>query len=162
MPDSNEDYVIRSGGAGDAAVIARHRASMFLDMGSVSPEESELLREASEPWFFRLLTNGDYLAWLIEHRGVIVAGGGIFVSEAGPAPGRYRLGRLGHVANVYTEPAHRRRGLARRLMETMLHWCANNGIDFVTLGASEEGKPLYESLGFKPASSMMLTLSGNG
>jgi len=161
MPDSNEDYVIRSAGVGDAQVIARQRASMFRDMGSVSPEESELLRKASEPWFSDLLTGGDYLAWLVEHDGAVVAGGGIFVQEGGPAPGRYRMGRLGHIANVYTEPAHRRRGLARRLMETMLNWCASNGIDHVTLGASDEGKPLYESLGFKPTSNMMLTLSGS-
>jgi GNAT superfamily N-acetyltransferase len=160
MADPDSVYVIRPAGVGDAQVIARHRASMFRDMGSVSPEESELLRIASEPWFSNLLTDGDYLAWLVEHDGAVVAGGGIFVQEGGPAPGRYRMGRLGHIANVYTEPAHRRRGLARRLMETMLNWCASNGIDHVTLGASDEGKPLYESLGFKPISHMMLTLSG--
>jgi GNAT superfamily N-acetyltransferase len=157
MPDSNEDYVIRSAVADDAAILARHRASMFRDMGSVSPEESELLRKASEPWFSGLLTNGDYLAWLVEHRGVVVAGGGIFVRASGPAPGIYRLSRLGHIANVYTEPAYRRRGLARRLMETMLHWCASNGTDQVTLGASDEGRPLYESLGFQPTSDMRLS-----
>jgi len=160
MADPDNDYVIRCAGVGDAQVIARQRASMFRDMGSVSQEESELLRKASEPWFSNLLTNGDYLAWLVEHRGVVVAGGGIFVQEGGPGPGRYRMGRLGHIANVYTEPAHRRRGLARRLMETMLNWCASNGIDHVTLGASDEGKPLYESLGFKPTSHTMLTLGG--
>jgi GNAT superfamily N-acetyltransferase len=157
MPESNEDYVIRTAGAGDARVIAQQRASMFRDMGSVSPEESELLREASEPWFSNLLTNGEYLAWLVEHKGVVVAGGGIFVRESGPAPGIYRLSRLAHIANVYTEPAHRRRGLARRLMKTMLNWCSSNGIDQVTLGASDEGRPLYESLGFKPTSEMKLS-----
>jgi GNAT superfamily N-acetyltransferase len=158
MSNSNEDYVIRSAGSDDAAIIARQRASMFRDMGSVSPQESELLRIASETWIFDLLANGEYLGWLVEHRGVAVAGGGIFVRESGPVPGCYRLGRWGHIVNVYTEQAHRRRGLARRLMETMLRWCVFNGIDQITLAASDEGKPLYESLGFKPTSDMKLTL----
>ena len=147
MPDSNEDYVIRPAGVGDAQLIARQRACMFRDIGVVSPEETELLRKACEPWLSDLLTSGDYLGWFVEHRGVVVAGGGMFLQEAGPGPGRFPMGRLGHVANVYTEPAHRRRGLARRLMETMLNWCASNGIDFVTLGASDEGKPLYSAVG---------------
>jgi GNAT superfamily N-acetyltransferase len=160
MSDSNEEYIIRVAGVGDAQVIAKQRASMFRDMGSVPPDESELLRKACEPWFSNLLTDEQYVAWLVEYDGAVVAGGGMFVLEAGPAPGRYRTGRWGHIANVYTEPAHRRRGLARRLMETMLHWCTSNGIDFVTLGASDEGMPLYESLGFKPTSQMMLSLGG--
>jgi GNAT superfamily N-acetyltransferase len=157
MPDSNEGYVIRKAGTGDAAIIARHRASMFRDMGSVSAQDSELLRKASEPWLSDLLANGQYLAWLVEHRGTVVAGGGVFVRETGPVPGCYRMGWLAHVANIYTEPTHRRRGLARRLMETILSWCASQGIDQVTLGASDEGRPLYESLGFQPTSEMKLS-----
>jgi len=42
-------------------------------------------------------------------------------------------------------------------METILDWCASQGIDHVTLAASDEGKPLYESLGFKPTSEMKLS-----
>jgi GNAT superfamily N-acetyltransferase len=42
-------------------------------------------------------------------------------------------------------------GLARKLMETMLEWCASHEIDQVTLAPSDEGRPLYRALGFKPA-----------
>lgn len=130
---------------------------MFRDMGNVSPEEAELLRKASEPWLFELLTSGEYLGWLVEHEGTAVSGGGIFVRTLGPVPGCYGVGRWGHIANIYTEPAHRRRGLARRLMDTILDWCAAHDIDHVTLAASEEGRALYESFGFKPASEMKLS-----
>lgn len=41
-------------------------------------------------------------------------------------------------------------------MLTVLDWCAKQGIDPVTLAASQDGKPLYEDLGFEPASEMKL------
>ena len=61
MPGSNDEYLIHPAGAHDAKVIALQRASMFRDMGSVSADESELLRRASEPWLSGQLTNGDYI-----------------------------------------------------------------------------------------------------
>jgi len=129
-------------------------------MGRVSEGDSELLRRASEPWLSGLLANGDYIGWLVEHGKAVVAGGGIFVRESGPIPGCYRVGKWGHIANLYTEPGHRRRGLARRLMNTILDWCAVHGMDHVTLSASDEGRPLYESLGFQPTSEMSLSKGG--
>jgi GNAT superfamily N-acetyltransferase len=50
--------------------------------------------------------------------------------------------------NVYTEPAHRRRGLARRLMHEMLGWCRARRVARVVLHASDDGAALYASLGF--------------
>lgn len=49
---------------------------------------------------------------------------------------------------MYTEPSHRRRGLARKIMTAMLDWCLVQGIKRITLHASDEGRPLYEKLGF--------------
>jgi GNAT superfamily N-acetyltransferase len=156
MAAANDPYVIRPAATYDAPLIARHRASMFQDMGSVSAEESELLRKAAEPWLFSLLSRGEYIGWLVEQTGTVVAGGGILIRESGPVPGCYRTGRWGHIVNVYTEPEHRRRGLARSLMNTMLEWCRSQSMDHVTLTASDEGRPLYESLGFAPGSEMQL------
>jgi GNAT superfamily N-acetyltransferase len=66
-------------------------------------------------------------------------------------------GRWGHIASLYTEPSHRRRGLARRLMRTILDWCMVHQVDHVTLSASDEGRPLYESLSFSTTSEMSLS-----
>ena len=59
--------------------------------------------------------------------GEIVAGGGITILPWPPGP-RYRGDRLAFVYNVYTEPAHRRRGLARMVMEAIHAWCRDAGI----------------------------------
>jgi GNAT superfamily N-acetyltransferase len=156
MPDLN-NYTIRMANPGDAGAIAQHRASMFLDMGHISSAEYESLRQASEQWIVGPLTNQQYVGWLMEDGSRIIAGGGILIRDQFPAPGCYKTGQWAHIMNVYTSPEYRRRGLARRILQTMLSWCAAEGMDQITLAASEEGRPLYESLGFKQTAEMKYT-----
>ena len=60
--------------------------------------------------------------------------------------------------NMYTEPEHRRQGLARRLMEAMIDWTRREGYAALFLHASEAGRPLYKELGFEPTNEMHLRL----
>jgi GNAT superfamily N-acetyltransferase len=62
------------------------------------------------------------------------------------------------ILNVYTDPAYRRRGIARALMETMIDWCRRERFARVTLHASDDGRHLYESLGFEASNEMRLKL----
>ena len=143
-----DGYFLRPVTPGDENTIAFQRASMFRDMALISNEEAEELARASEAWISRLLQSGEYLGWFVLWENNIVAGGGIQLREMGPVPGCFRVGRWGHIANVYTDPAHRRRGVARLLMNTILDWADLNSVDHLTLAASEDGRRLYESLGF--------------
>jgi len=43
-------------------------------------------------------------------------------------------------------------------METMISWCKQQGLARLTLHASEDGRRLYESLGFEPSNEMQLNL----
>jgi len=147
-------YVLRSAMPGDETTIACQRASMFRDMGLISDKEAEELAKASEPWISRLLHDGEYFGWFVLWESNVVAGGGIRLQEMGPVPGCLRVGRWGHIANVYTEPAHRRRGLARFLMDAILEWADLNHVDHLTLSASQDARILYESLGFASTSDM--------
>lgn len=140
--------------AGDFEVVARHRADMFRDMGQVSGQAYERLLAASKPWIAGLLAEVSYAGLLVEHDGVIVAGGGIWLRETGPVPSCTRVGKWAHLVNVYVEREHRRRGLARWVVTELIGWCRANGMDHVTLAASDEGRPLYESLGFVPTVDM--------
>jgi GNAT superfamily N-acetyltransferase len=55
---------------------------------------------------------------------------------------------LGWVGMVLTRPEHRRQGLAKRLMEDAIENAKRGGIRTMKLDATDEGRPLYESLGF--------------
>ena len=113
---------------------------------------------SSRPLFARALGEGSYRGWLAQdHDGRVVAGGGIILlpyhsSPRDPSPQR------AWIVNMYTEPEHRRQGLARRLMDEMIGWCRGRRMTTVYLHASEEGRALYESLGFTPTNEMRLHL----
>jgi len=65
----------------------------------------------------------------------------------------------GYVLNVYVEPAHRKRGLARAVIEAALDACRARRIRIVSLHASESGRSLYARLGFEPTTEMRLELT---
>jgi ribosomal protein S18 acetylase RimI-like enzyme len=62
------------------------------------------------------------------------------------------------VYNVYVAPEHRRKGLARRLMDEVIDHCRAENIRTVWLHASDEGRSLYEKMGFVPTNEMKLVL----
>jgi GNAT superfamily N-acetyltransferase len=57
--------------------------------------------------------------------------------------------RLAWVGMVLTHPQFRRRGLARQLIACALERARSLGIQTVKLDATEKGRPLYESFGFR-------------
>lgn len=153
----SEQYTIRRATAAEAERVVAHRRSMFFDMGYRDPWLEEMT-VVFRPWLLRKMESGDYLEWFATGAdGAVVAGAGLWLMEWMPhrAGGR---GRRGNVLNVYTERGHRRRGLARRLMETVVGWCRAEGVEVVILHASDEGRPLYESMGFKATNEMRIDL----
>ncbi|HKP93863.1 MAG TPA: GNAT family N-acetyltransferase [Chthoniobacterales bacterium] len=157
------EFLIRRARLEDAAVIARHRAGMFHDMGEISGELLPDFVAASQAWTERALASGEYLGWLAAPKkdpGVVVAGAGVQLRQVPPHPcppsrnGSFAKGRHAIVLNVFTEPAWRRRGAALRLMEEIVHWAREEKLDRLVLHASADGRALYERMGFIPTNEM--------
>ena len=151
-------YTLRPATLADADTLVQQRLAMFTDMGS--EYDAVALDAAFRAWLAQLMPSGAYRAWLVEtDTGEVVAGAGITVVPWPPGP-RYPGERLAFVYNVYTEPAHRRRGLGRVMMDAIHTWCRANGVRSVALNASRDGQRLYEAMGYieSPAPMMFLTL----
>jgi GNAT superfamily N-acetyltransferase len=152
-------YTIRRATLSDAAVIAHHRVSMFRDMGEVPTQvlAAELL-EASQAELAAQLRDGSYVGWLaVGAHDEVLAGAGVHIKPTLPRithEGRVATGPLPLAVNVYTEPGSRRRGIARALMQAMMEWARAEGFDRLLLHASDNGRPLYRSLGFAPTNEM--------
>ncbi|WP_321475447.1 GNAT family N-acetyltransferase [uncultured Paludibaculum sp.] len=151
-------YTIRPVDSGELELVLLHRMEMFRDMGYDSEAELARIRGLSEPFFAAALNNGTYVAWVAEdEQSEPVAGTGVLLLPYQPGPNDTRAQRA-FIINVYTHPEHRRQGLARRLMTTAVDWCREAGFGIVSLHASTEGRPLYESLGFQATNEMRLSL----
>lgn len=154
------DIRIRTATLDDAEAIAGHRRGMFFDMGHRNEQDLDAMINAFRPWLREKMASGEYLAWMATGGdGTIVAGLGLWLMDWPPhmiGPGSPR----GNILNVYTAPSFRRQGIARRLMEAALDWCRANGIRAVILHASDDGRALYESLGFERTNEMRLMFGG--
>lgn len=57
--------------------------------------------------------------------------------------------------NVYVREGYRRKGAAREMVQTLIEDARARGASCVSLDATECGRPLYESLGFKQSGEHM-------
>ena len=65
-------------------------------------------------------------------------------------------GLSGWVQSVVVEPQWRNRGIARQLMQHLLRWFANRGVDHVVLQSTESAGTLYQALGFTVSDERLL------
>ena len=150
----------------DVPTIARHRAQMFSDMGSLPADLYQPLMQEAATYLEGAVARGEYVGWFacpVGSPGEVVAGAGVQLRRTLPhsieANGRRRLvqGRQGIVLNVFTEKAWRRRGVAELLMKTVLEWARAERLDTLVLHAAPEGRHLYEKLGFRQTNEMRYT-----
>lgn len=65
-------------------------------------------------------------------------------------------GKRAHLMNVYTEKDYRRRGIARQLVNMLIEDVRAHDVTEISLDATESGRPLYESIGFKASEECMV------
>jgi GNAT superfamily N-acetyltransferase len=158
----SDTFQIRRATAQDADVIAWHRARMFQDMGDVSGDAFEILRAKARRRLEQWLDSGNYVGWLATPAGkpeMIVAGAGVQLQPILPRPldvSTIGEGRQGTIVNVFTEPQWRRRGIAGLLIKEIIIWSRNEQVERLVLHASNEGRSIYEKLGFIASNEMRL------
>jgi GNAT superfamily N-acetyltransferase len=155
---------VRQAGATDIPLLARHRAAMFRDMGQLPSHQEEPLVQATAAYLRDALPRGEYLAWVAEDKAtphVTIGGAGVQLRPILPRPrpgdDDLELGPEAIVLNVYVAPAWRRRGVGEALMRAVLDALVARGIRRIVLHASDNGRPLYERLGFVATNEMRLT-----
>ncbi len=143
----------------DAPTITQHRYKMFVAMGH-DPEQTRraVFEVGHDEWVRAKIERGEYLGIMAENeQGEVIAGAGLWLIEWIPGPNAPN-GLTGYVCNVFTEEAYRGKGIARRMMEMILDECRRRKLKRVSLHASDFGRPLYESMGFKHTNEMRLEL----
>ena len=149
-------YTIRPATVADIPDIVEHRCEMFREMAI--PAEFEDMAIAFDLWLRHAIPSHVYRGWIaVADSGEPVGGGGLIVIPWPPGPMTMDP-RCGFVFNVYTTPAHRKQGLARRLMDAMHDYCRAEGIERVVLNASTFGKPLYDAIGYVVADEPMMRI----
>jgi GNAT superfamily N-acetyltransferase len=155
LPDG---FTLRPATTADIDTLVAQRHAMFRDVHHKTEDQLDSMSAKFRVWALHHMNAGDYFAWLVEApHGEVAAGAAVWLMDWPP----HVIGvnaRRGNILNVYTADEFRHRGLARYLMEEILAWCRQNGIDTVILHASPFGRSLYESMGFKPTNEMRIEM----
>lgn len=162
---NSREFVVRAATVADVDIVAHHRVAMFRDMGRTTPDVIEPLHAATVAALREMMPRGEYVGWLASPArdpARIVAGAGVQLRRVLPFPSRtariaVAQGSEAIVLNVYTEPAARRRGAARVVMQAVLAWARGARVDRLVLHAAPDGRHLYESLGFVETNEMRWT-----
>lgn len=65
-------------------------------------------------------------------------------------------GLRSHLMNIYTKEEYRRQGIAGKMIEMLIDGARKRGVTEISLDATEEGRPLYEKLGFHASEECMV------
>jgi ribosomal protein S18 acetylase RimI-like enzyme len=163
LTERNPALQVREATAADIPLLAGHRAAMFRDMGQLAGDWEGVLVRATADYLRDALPRGEYLGW-VAHCTLApsepVGGAGVQFRPILPRPrsahGGIEDGPEAIILNVYVEPAWRRRGVGEALIRSVLAALAERKVRRIVLHASEDGRPLYERLGFVPTNEMRL------
>ena len=147
--------IIRKAELKDAALLSEVRKLQLIDEG-ITPDcdiDAEL-----DVFFKKWLVSENFLQLIAEEDGKLLSTAAVIYYDLPPSFTN-KIGLRGYITNVYTAPEHRRKGLSKMLLTELLKDAETRGIKKLWLGASKDGRPLYEKLGFiQQESYMELTL----
>ena len=125
---------------------AANRLDASADMTQVERETRAYYRSA--------LADGTHTAYLVFDGDLFVGAGGVSYYSVMPTY-HNPTGQKAYIMNMYTRPAYRRQGIARRTLDLLVRDAESRGVRAISLEATEMGRPLYEAYGFVPMTSEM-------
>ena len=152
-----DDATIRPYRADELSSLLEMRRAMTLelddeDLDSTRPQ----WRERFGVYIQQLAADDGVMFFVAELDDTLIGMGGVYKlrnhrSEIYGQPTAY-------VTSVYVPPEHRRKGVARRITQAAIQWAREHGCVVVRLRASDNGRRVYETLGFTPTDEMELRL----
>ena len=106
------------------------------------------LRSALIDYYHRHMADGTFVSWLAMDGDKIIGTSGMSFVEKPPyfsCPS----GRLGLLSSMFTDPAYRRMGIAKELLDRVVKEAKAYGCGAVQITASDMGVKLYTAYGFQ-------------
>jgi GNAT superfamily N-acetyltransferase len=141
------DNVIRRARDADAVALAALRSEWTRERGGAGDDPG------FATWFEQ--ERGRRVTWLAETDGRVVGMVNLAVFERMPQPGRLPS-RWGYLANAFVLAGYRNQGIGGRLLNALLSYADEHDCARVVLNPSQRSIPLYQRVGFQPASALLV------
>ena len=128
----------------DLDVFIQMRVRQLREEGATEQTD---LAPALRDYYERHLAGGTFVSWLALNGDAVVGTSGMSFVEKPPYFGCPN-GRIGLLSSMFTDPAYRRRGIARELLGRVVDEARAYGCGAVQITASDMGVLLYADFGF--------------
>lgn len=148
-------YEFRKATLDDIPRLVQYRLSLLRSaIGEGEPTKWEFVEEQIFQYYQNALSDESHIAYLAFLENRCVGTGGVCFYQI--LPTYYKpTGKKAYIINMYTEPAHRRKGIARQLLDLLVNEALSRGATYISLEATDMGRPLYEKYGFATLHSEM-------
>jgi GNAT superfamily N-acetyltransferase len=149
MKIEKERIAYRRATIDDASVLVDYRVR-FLNELFKHPENAEtaVIRKSLLQYFAKAIPSKDFIAWVAECDGKVIATGGMVVWQKPATYGGVESGKLGYLLNFYTIPDARRKGVGTQLLNELIKEAKSLGLKYLHLHASKDGIGIYRKAGF--------------
>lgn len=128
----------------DLDIFIEMRINQLREEGA---KEDADLRPALRDYYMRHMKDGTFVSWIAEDEGKIIGTSGMSFVEKPPYFG-CQSGKMGLLSSMFTNPAYRRKGIAKELLHRVVEEAKNYGCGTVQITASDMGVKLYTAYGF--------------
>lgn len=136
--------VFRKATTEDIPQLVECRIKQLIDEGQ-NPDKD--IKEANIAYFREQFRTGQMEEWVCEDEGRIIATGAV-IYQRFPPSFTNGDGLKAYIANIYTDPAYRGRGVATNMLRLLEERARARNVCELWLEASRWGRPVYEKYGF--------------
>lgn len=105
------------------------------------------LAPALKQYYMRHMADGTFVSWLAFDGDKIIGTSGMSFVEKPPYFG-CPSGKIGLLSSMFTNPAYRRKGIAKELLSRVVSEAREYGCGTIQITASDMGVKLYADFGF--------------
>lgn len=125
----------------------RMREELLIELEEINDKNKDFKLEEATKQYYLSHINKDLFCWGILHKNKLAAIGSMCLFERIPYEENL-IGLEGYILNIYTSPAYRKQRYARSILDEIIKYSAEIGIQRLWLNSSEKGHSLYLSYGF--------------
>ena len=143
------DYIFKKATKADIKMLTETRIIVLRAANKLSKDVDMTKVEAeSYKYYEKALTEDTHTAYLVFDKDKFIGAGGISYFTVMPTY-HNPSGNKAYIMNMYTAEEYRRQGIAIKVLDLLVQDARKRGVDFISLEATDMGKPLYKKYGFK-------------
>ncbi len=136
----------------DIPPLMSWRAEVIEHVFGVKADETLLL--ANRQFYEKHIADGSHYALVAENDGEECGCGAVCLTDELPSPDN-PSGRCAYLMNIYVRDSFRNHGVAHQIVSCLIEEAKNRRCGKIYLETTTDGRPVYESLGFRDLPDMM-------